>query len=93
MSEAEKDTAYLRCPGCKAFILFKDLDAHVGSKHKEYHLKEEKMDAATGATKTAPVSIWMQMIDMLHEYPKPFLVWTIIILVGGYLLAWYSIFR
>lgn len=87
------DPAYLRCPGCKAFVLFADLDTHIGSGHKDKILKEEKMDTATGATHAKPVSIWIQIIDMVHTYPKPWLLWTIIAVTGGYLLAWYSIFR
>ena len=87
------DPAYLRCPGCKAFVLFKDLDEHIKGDHKTLVLKEEKMDPATGATHSKPVGVWIQIIDMLHTYPKPFLVWTAIAVTGGYLLAWYSIFR
>lgn len=94
MTEKATEEGYLRCPGCKAFILVKDIEPHENSNHKDFLLKQEEVTKnSVGGVTEKPVNILIQVIDMAHAYPRPWLFWTAVTLTGGYLLAWYSIFR
>jgi hypothetical protein len=86
------EDSFLHCPKCKNRVLDKNYDEHVASGHKDHILKEEVVvNTMGGVAPVKPVSVWVQIIDMARDYPRPWLYWSIIVLVGGYLLAWYSI--
>lgn len=80
---------YLRCPGCKALILPKDIEAHEASDHKGF-----KQEVTPQVAKATQADKWYVQIDkMIHAYPRAAIYFAMICLTAGYLLAWYSIFR
>lgn len=86
MTETESDTL-IRCPGCKHFVKHSNLDAHYESGHKT-NVENVDIGEAKGAVEQK-VKWYVDIFDMIHDYPRAWLYSTIIAFFLGYAAEYY----